>query len=118
MENFDERPKTVPRLTEGGETEEIELVEGKLERTVKIGIDINPMLRVNMIGLMRKHADAFALFADEMPGINPDVIVHRSNVDISVRPIREKKEKLLHGKNSSHTGSSRKTIASRLHRTM
>lgn len=41
-----------------------------------------------MIGLLQEHADVFAFSADEM--INQDIIVHRLNVDKTVRPVGQK----------------------------
>lgn len=48
--------------------EEIELVAGKPRRTVKIGIDIDPILRVNMIRLLQEHVDVFAFSATKYLG--------------------------------------------------
>ncbi|XP_056691635.1 uncharacterized protein [Spinacia oleracea] len=96
-----EAEAALPRLEAGGEVKEVELVEGEPGRTVKIGVDIDPTLRVNMISLLRQHADVFAFSADEMPGISPDVIEHRLNVDRSVRPVRKKKRNFSTEKNQA-----------------
>ncbi|XP_056690374.1 uncharacterized protein [Spinacia oleracea] len=101
MENFDERPACIPRPAADGETREIELVEGVPERTVRIGADMEADQQVNLIGLLREHADVFAFSADEMPGISPDIIVHRLNVDKSVRPVKQKKRNFSNEKNAA-----------------
>ncbi|XP_056695059.1 uncharacterized protein [Spinacia oleracea] len=101
MENFDERPVCIPRPAADGETREIELVEGVPERTVRIGADMEADQQVNLIGLLREHADVFAFSADEMPGISPDIIVHRLNVDKSVRPVKQKKRNFSNEKNAA-----------------
>lgn len=45
-----------------------------------------------MVRLLQEHTDVFAFFfVDEMPVINPEVIVHRLSVDRNVRPVRRKK---------------------------
>ncbi|XP_056698713.1 uncharacterized protein [Spinacia oleracea] len=101
MENFDERPVCIPRPAADGETREIELIEGVPERTVRIGADMEADQQVNLIGLLREHADVFAFSADEMPGISPDIIVHRLNVDKSVRPVKQKKRNFSNEKNAA-----------------
>lgn len=52
-------------------------------------------MRVNLIGLLREHADVFSFSTDEMSGIDPNVIVHRLNADKNVRPVRQKKINFL-----------------------
>ncbi|XP_021863562.2 uncharacterized protein [Spinacia oleracea] len=99
MENFDERPTGIPRPAAEGETKEIELTKGVPERTVRIGADMEIDSQVNLISLLREHADVFAFSADEMPGIDPDVIVHRLNVDKAVRPVKQKKRNFSNEKN-------------------
>ncbi|XP_021867331.2 uncharacterized protein [Spinacia oleracea] len=101
MENFDERPVCIPRPAADGETREIELVEGVPERTVRIGADMEADQQVNLISLLRENADVFAFSADEMPGISPDIIVHRLNVDKSVRPVKQKKRNFSSEKNAA-----------------
>ncbi|XP_021719373.1 uncharacterized protein LOC110687054 [Chenopodium quinoa] len=62
MRNFDTRPEETPRPLPGGETVQVEL-----------------------------QPDVFAFLASEMPGIHPEVIEHKLNVDRKFRPIRQKK---------------------------
>nr|XP_021860959.1 uncharacterized protein LOC110799981 [Spinacia oleracea] len=96
-----EKGTSLPRVEAGGRSEEVELVEGETGRTVKLGTDIDPQLRVNMIGLLREHADVFAFSADEMPGISSEVIEHRLNVDRAVRPVKQKKRNFSTEKNQA-----------------
>lgn len=70
------------------------MVEEKPVRSVKIGTKINPMLRVNMIRLLRENTGVFSFSVDQMPGIYPYVIVHRVNVERNIRLLRNKKRKL------------------------
>ncbi|XP_021851068.2 uncharacterized protein [Spinacia oleracea] len=39
----------------------------------------------------KRARDVFTFSADEMPGIDPDVIVHRLNADRNIRPVRQKR---------------------------
>ncbi|XP_056694872.1 uncharacterized protein [Spinacia oleracea] len=99
MENFENREEGLLALAPTEETEEIELEEGVEDRTVRIGTDIDLSLRVNIIDLLREHADIFAFSADEMSGIDPSVMVHRLNVNREVRPVKQKKRTFSTEKN-------------------
>ncbi|XP_056691831.1 uncharacterized protein [Spinacia oleracea] len=99
MENFEHREEGLLKPAPAEGTEEIELEEGVEERTVRIGTDIDLSLRVNIIGLLREHADIFAFSADEIPGIDPSVMVHRLNVNREVRPVKQKKRTFSTEKN-------------------
>ncbi|XP_056688741.1 uncharacterized protein [Spinacia oleracea] len=91
MEHFDERPVSAPRPMPDGLTENIELEVGNMDRTVVIGTEMGSDMKVNLISLLREHADIFAFSADEMPDIDPEIMVHRLNADRNVRPVRQKK---------------------------
>ncbi|XP_021773374.1 uncharacterized protein LOC110737322 [Chenopodium quinoa] len=91
MKNFDARPEEIPRPLPGGETVQIELQPGNSSRTVKVGADMDVDMRCHLISLLRENADIFAFLASEMPGIHPEVMEHKLNVDRKFRPIRQKK---------------------------
>ncbi|XP_021748588.1 uncharacterized protein LOC110714389 [Chenopodium quinoa] len=91
MENFDTWPVTAPHPSPGGETVEIELRPGVPGRVVRVGSDMDVDTCCHLVELLRESADVFAFSADEMPGIHPDVIVHKLNVDRRARPVRQKK---------------------------
>ena len=71
--------------------EEILLNDSKLDRTNKIGTLANPALRQALITFLRSNRDVFAWSHEDMPGIDPLVMVHRLNVSPSFPPIRQKK---------------------------
>lgn len=60
-------------------------------RRVTIGTDMNPKVIVNLVNLYRENADDFAFFTDEMPGIDPTVMVHHFNVDSAICIVKQKK---------------------------
>ncbi|XP_021762924.1 uncharacterized protein LOC110727653 [Chenopodium quinoa] len=91
MKNFDSRPEETPRSLPGGETVQVELQPGDPSRTVKVGTDMDVDTRCNLISLLRENADVFSFSASEMPGIHPEVMEHKLNVDRKFRPIRQKK---------------------------
>ncbi|XP_021722839.1 uncharacterized protein LOC110690321 [Chenopodium quinoa] len=55
--------------------------------------------RVHLVELLRKNKDIFAFFANEMPGIDPAVVVHRLNVKEDIKPVRQKKRRFFTEKN-------------------
>ena len=57
-------------------------------RTMAVGTNMDPEVRINLVALLRENADVFAFSADEMPGIDPAVMVHRLNMDNTIRPIK------------------------------
>ena len=71
--------------------EEITLDSFNLDRTTKIGMLANPVIRQQLITFLRSNQDVFAWSHDDMPGIDPLVMVHRLNVSPSFSPIRQKK---------------------------
>ena len=71
--------------------EEILLDDSKLDRTTKIGTLTNPAVRQVLTTFLRNIRDVFAQSHEDMPRINPSVMVHRLNVSPSFPPIRQKK---------------------------
>lgn len=53
------QPRPVEVRQPGRETEEVELNDGKKEKTVKIGSDMDLKVKVNLITLLRKNAYVF-----------------------------------------------------------
>ncbi|KAL5555088.1 hypothetical protein UlMin_037324 [Ulmus minor] len=45
----------------------------------------------NLIIFLREHRDIFAWSHEDMPGIDPNVIVHRLNIDPNFKPIKQKR---------------------------
>ena len=74
------------------ELEEIILDESRLERTTKMGTLASSMIRQDLAGFLRMNQDVFAWSHEDMPGIDPSVIVHRLNVNPTSSPIRQKKQ--------------------------
>lgn len=101
MENFEGRPANQPRPSLEGETKEVSLEQERPERTVKIGADPAEEVKVNLISFLRGHADIFAFSADEMPGIDPEFMLHRLNVNEDVRPVKQKKQNFSSEKNAA-----------------
>ena len=71
---------------------EILLDDSKPDRTTKIGTLTSSMVRQALITFLKENQDVFAWSHEDMPGINPSVMVHRLNVSSSFPPIRQKKQ--------------------------
>ena len=61
--------------------EEVILDEAKPVRIVKIGAGLPAMIKGQLIAFLQEYKDVFAWSHEDMPGIDPNIIVHRLNVD-------------------------------------
>ena len=73
------------------ELEEITLDESRPERTTRIGTLASPLTRQALTAFLRMNQDVFTWSHEDMPRIDPSVIVHRLNVNPASSPIRQKK---------------------------
>ena len=71
--------------------EEIPLNNSDPDRTTKIGTLANPAIRQELITFLKSNRDVFAWSHEDMPGIDPSIMVHRLNVSPSFPPVRQKK---------------------------
>ena len=63
------------------ELEEISLDESRPERTTRMGTLASSLIRQNLAAFLRMNQDVFAWSHEDMPRIDPSVIVHRLNVN-------------------------------------
>ena len=63
------------------ELEEVILDESRPGRTTRMGTLANPMVRQDLTSFLRMNQDVFAWSHEDMPGIDPSVIVYRLNVN-------------------------------------
>ena len=71
--------------------EEIVLDDSKLDQTIKIGTLASLMVRQELTTFLRDNQDIFAWSHEDMPGIDPSIMMHRLNVSPFFPPIRQKK---------------------------
>ena len=57
-----------------------------------MGTLASPMIRQDLAGFLRMNQDVFVWSHEDVPGIDPSVIVHRLNVNPASSPIRQKKQ--------------------------
>ena len=60
--------------------EDVLLDDSKPDRTTRIGTLTNPMVRQKLVTFLKNNRDVFAWNHEDMPGIDPSVMVHRLNV--------------------------------------
>ena len=70
------------------ELEKVILDESRPERTTRMGTLANPMVRQDLASFLRINQDVFAWSHEDMPGIDPSIIVHRLNVNPDSSPVR------------------------------
>ena len=73
------------------ELEEVVLDESRPRRTTRMGTLASLMIRKDLAGFLRMNQDVFAWSHEDMPGIDPSIIVHRLNVNPASSPILQKK---------------------------
>ena len=84
-----EEHRTTTKLVE--KLEEVFLDDSNHKWTTKIGTLAIPAVRQEFTAFLRSNRDIFAWTHEDMPKIDPSVIIHRLNVSPSFPPIRQKK---------------------------
>ena len=81
--------RTIAKSVE--ELEEVILDESRPGRTTRMGTLASPMVRQDLTSFLRTNQDVFAWSHEDMPGIDPSIIVHRLDVNPDYSPVRQKK---------------------------
>ncbi|XP_050242332.1 uncharacterized protein LOC126691322 [Quercus robur] len=71
--------------------EVVELIAGNADKTTRIGTMLSPEMRTRLIKFLKGNLDVFAWGHKDMPGISPEVIQHRLNVDPSRKPVQQRR---------------------------
>ncbi|XP_075665950.1 uncharacterized protein LOC142635726 [Castanea sativa] len=72
--------------------EEMTLDNSRPKWTTRIGTLTNPLVHQALASFLRENQDVFALSHEDIPRIDPLVIVHRLNVSATFPPVRQKKQ--------------------------
>ncbi|KAL5538565.1 hypothetical protein UlMin_045432 [Ulmus minor] len=95
VKKFDELDPREPVAEQHGEPveklTEVPLFDDEPEKTCKIGSVLTGQFKEDLVTFLREHRDVFAWSHEDMPGIDPDVIVHRLNIDPNFKPIKQKR---------------------------
>ena len=90
------------------ELEEITLDELRPEQTTRMGTLASPLIRQALAAFLKMNQDVFAWSHEDMPGIDPSVIVHRLNINPSL--IRQKKRVFAQERDKAITEEVRKLL--------
>ncbi|XP_058092442.1 uncharacterized protein LOC131238868 [Magnolia sinica] len=71
--------------------ETIPFEEANLSKTVLLESLLNSEQRSQLSMFLQQHRDVFAWLHENMPSISPDVMVHRLNVDLDPKPVKQKR---------------------------
>ena len=94
MENRQQTMCIEEQRTMAEPLEELEVVtldESRPEQTTRMGMLASQLIRQALASFLKMNQDVFAWSYDDMPGIDPSVIVHRLKVNPASSPIRQKK---------------------------
>ncbi|GAV68194.1 hypothetical protein CFOL_v3_11697 [Cephalotus follicularis] len=80
-----ERPQPVEDVLQ------VPVEEGNNEKVFQVGSQLEEAEKGELITFLRDNKDVFAWSAEEVPGISPDVMVHKLSVDPVRPPTRQKK---------------------------
>jgi len=81
--------------------EEILLDDSEPDRTTRIGTLASPMIRRALTTSLKDNRVVFAWSHEDMPGIDPLVMVHKLNVSPSFLPVRQKKRVFVPERNQA-----------------
>ncbi|GAV65577.1 hypothetical protein CFOL_v3_09092, partial [Cephalotus follicularis] len=82
-----ERPQPIEDVIQ------VPLEEGNTERVIQVGSQLGEVEKGELITFLQNNRDVFSWSAEEVPGINPDAMVHKLSMD-PMRPLtRQKKRK-------------------------
>ena len=73
--------------------DEVPLTEGDQTRHLKIGSKLTEGLRRRHIEFLRSNSDCFAWSDADMPGIDPEIIMDKLQVETLHQPVKQKRRK-------------------------
>ena len=70
--------------------EVMELAEGQVTKTMKIGTTLALEMRTRLIQFLKENLDVFTWSHEDMPSIAPEVIQQNLNVNPERKPVQQK----------------------------
>jgi hypothetical protein len=71
------------------------------DKKVKVGSQLSREIRDKLKHFLQSNKDVFAWTHEDMPGIDPSVIVHQLNVDPSSKPVKQKRRSFAPERNQA-----------------
>lgn len=69
------------------------------DQVVQVGATLPPLVKEQVIALLCKYKHVFAWKTEDMPGVSPDLIVHKLNIDPSITPVQQRRRKFAPERN-------------------
>ncbi|PON52662.1 hypothetical protein PanWU01x14_207720, partial [Parasponia andersonii] len=89
-EDFD--PREIDEEVRTGPIEDLEDLSFDLSsRTLKIGTEVQGPVRASLITFLKSNLDVFAWQHSDMVGIDSRIISHHLNIDLTKKPVRQKR---------------------------
>ena len=70
--------------------ETMALAEDKTTKMTRIGTTLSPGMRTRLIQFLKENLDVFAWSHEDMPGISPEIILHRLNGNPERKPVQQR----------------------------
>ena len=67
---------------------EVNLNDEREERSVKISKDLPEGEKRKLVAFLKEYKDVFAWNYEEMPGLDPELVTHKLNVDPKSKPMK------------------------------
>ena len=71
--------------------ETITLTEGEITKTTGIGMTLSPEMRTKLVQFLKENLDVFAWSHEDMPGVSPEVIQHKLNMNPERKPVQQRR---------------------------
>ena len=65
----------------------VALTKGETTKMTRIGTTLSPEIRTKLVQFLKENLDIFAWSHEDMPGISPEVIQHKLNVNSERKPV-------------------------------
>ena len=64
------------------------------DKMINVGKNLSPIIKAELVSIMKENIDLFAWSAVDMPGIDPTTITRKLNVSEGSKPIKLKKRSM------------------------
>ena len=91
--------------------ETVELTDRQATKTIRIGMTLSPGMRAKLIQFLKENLDVFAWSHEDMPGIPPEIIHHKLNVDPDRKPIQQRQRVFASERDQAITDEVTKLLA-------
>ena len=83
--------------------ETITLTEGEITKTTGRGTTLSPEMRTKLVQFLKENLDVFAWSHEDMPGVSPEVIQHKLNMNPERKPVQQRRRVFAPERNQAIT---------------